>query len=163
MCLVFRNHGNIYRYVEITLPSDNNTDILPFQSKVNSDMIKAYQRMRKGPMRAAPLEILKQSGIVLDQVPIQSLAHVPSRHLSKWLKGTWSSNFSDFSEGHPAECLPCRCPWHMAHFFWQKMDFGTRHFDKCREWHSVEWSPGLLRDRMEKSMYMYVHNNNNKN
>ena len=48
-----------------------------------------------------------QLGIVLDQVPIQSLSQVPSGHLSKWLKGTWSSNFSDFfSEGHPAECLP---------------------------------------------------------
>ncbi len=34
-----------------------------------------------------------QSGIVLDQVPIQSLAQVPRRHLVKWLKGTWSSDF----------------------------------------------------------------------
>ncbi len=31
-----------------------------------------------------------QSGIVLDQVPVQLLVQVPSRHLSKWLKGTWS-------------------------------------------------------------------------
>ncbi len=36
--------------------------------------------------------------------------------------------------------------------FGQKMDFWARHFDKCRERHSVEWSPGLLIGMQSKTV-----------
>ena len=43
----------------------------------------------------------QESGILLEQVPIKSLSKVPSWHLSKWLKVTWSCNFPN-SRGAPA-------------------------------------------------------------
>ena len=81
-----------------------------------------------------------QSGIVLDQVPIQSLLQVPIRHLSKWLKGTWTSE---------TLCRYLHSEYNT--FLWQENGFSDPALWQVqRTWHSVEWSHGLMTQQISK-------------
>ncbi len=64
-------------------------------SPKTSKLIKPGKQARSSDESLPKITCISdQSGIVLDQVPIKSLAQVPSRHLPKWLKGIWLSDFS---------------------------------------------------------------------